>query len=125
MHATDYKSRPRVKHDKMEVMRAQVVQAIKNCLADKWSKKAIEEYCLMAYKDMGLTKGLYEVIAKQYGLYDTKHFFQKVCSCGAIVMTREITRKHFEATCDNSGLETYYQDADCYLRLTTKCSNCI
>lgn len=125
MHATDYKSRPRVKIDKMEVMRAQVVQAIKNCLKDEWSKKAIEEYCLMAYKDMGLTQELYAIIAKQYGLYDTKYYFQKVCKCGKVVFSKEITRHHFDVTNGGPGLETFYQDGDYLLTIKTTCENCI
>jgi hypothetical protein len=58
-HATDYQSRPRSNWDQAAFLRGQVKAAIK----DKyyiWSERALWEYCEMAYKDAGLTHGMFD-----------------------------------------------------------------
>jgi len=59
-HSTDYASRVAIPQQHIVVVSNQVMAAIRARLVAGWSDSAIQEYCMLCYADMGLTRALYE-----------------------------------------------------------------
>lgn len=63
-HACDYQSRPDCPYNKMKVVSEQCIAAIAS--TQGWNDRTLKEYCLMVYKDMGLTAELFDKLLIWY-----------------------------------------------------------